>query len=346
MQPNFLITVNGTNITSLIQDRFISLNITDEAGIKSDRFEFTIDDRDKRLDIPKTGAKVTVAIGYGANLVIKGTYVVDEVQIEGALRKMTIRASASDFTKTGKAAKLKAPRERSWHDTTIGAIVKKIAGESGLKPAISPSLAATKIEHEDQTESDMQFLSRLARDNGATMKVADGNLVFAEHGEGVSVSGKKLPTVKITATETTDWNIVIAERGAYGAIKASYHNRKTGKRRSVTIGKPSGGHVMTMNGTHQNRGKASRAAKSRKKAQDRGKTKFSISNMPGNPYLAAEQHMDAIGFRQGVDGIWMVNHVEHKIDDSGYKCSIQAEKPGTGVKKTSKKRRRRRKRSS
>ena len=56
-------------------------------------------------------------------------------------------------------------KTRSWPvNTTIGAMVSKMAGEHGMTPATSPELANVQLPHIDQSaESDINLLVRLAK---------------------------------------------------------------------------------------------------------------------------------------------------------------------------------------
>lgn len=48
------VVVNGADISALVNERLVSLEITDEAGIVADSFELTLDDRDFAIAIPPT----------------------------------------------------------------------------------------------------------------------------------------------------------------------------------------------------------------------------------------------------------------------------------------------------
>ena len=105
MRPAFLILADSVNITALVADRLVDLVITDKAGVKSDRLELVIDDRDERLELPETGAKLEVSIGYrGGSLARMGSYVVDGIEVGGAC------TSASSPTTP--------PARRKWSPTT------------------------------------------------------------------------------------------------------------------------------------------------------------------------------------------------------------------------------------
>lgn len=321
MRPAFRVTVNGSNITDLIADRLVELSVTDEAGVKSDRVDLTIDDRDQRLAIPSTKAKISVAIGYADRLVDKGAFVVEEVELEGPLRRMTIRANAAGASRGAGAAKRKG-----WHDTTLGSIAETIADDRGWELAISDELWEIEIPHVDQTENDLQFLTRLAAQNGAVAKVADDRLVIAKHAGGKSVSGKKLPRIAVTAGEGTTWVMTLAERGGYKGVKATWYDMDSGDEGEEVNGED-GDNTHTLPHTYATKDEAARAAKSKRDALNRGKYSLSVT-MPGDPRISAECEVDLSGFRVGVDGVWVINSVTHSITDRGYSCSFRCEKPG------------------
>ncbi|WP_411024433.1 contractile injection system protein, VgrG/Pvc8 family, partial [Salmonella sp. s56041] len=92
----------------------------------------------------------------------------------------------ADFRET-----LNTRREKSWHKTTVGEVVKEIAARHKLKMALGEDLSDKPVEHIDQTnESDGSFLMRLARQYGAIASVKNGNLLFIRQGQGKSASGK------------------------------------------------------------------------------------------------------------------------------------------------------------
>ncbi|ETX03580.1 MAG: hypothetical protein ETSY1_46780 (plasmid) [Candidatus Entotheonella factor] len=319
--PRFRIQADGQDLTAQVQDRLLSLRLSDEAGMESDSLELALDDRDGRLALPRTGAKLRVELGYEhAGLVHMGTYTVDELDLEGPPQVMTIRARAADFRQA-----LKAPKTRAWYQTTLGDIVSTIAGEHGYTPRISVALARIEVAHVDQTdESDIHLVTRLARQYGATAKPAGGALVFVETGALVTPSGQAMPQVHLSAKDLTSWRATLPERGKYPAVTAQYHDTDQAKRVSVNTG--AGEPVFTLRRTYPDAEQAQRAAKAKLGAFARGEATLSLT-LPGRPELAADSAVVLSGVRQGVDGTWAVTRVEHHLSSSGYVCQLEAEVP-------------------
>lgn len=320
MTPAYSIIAEGNNITSLVRDRFLALEITDQAGVESDRLTLTLDDRDEAIELPRKGAKIEVSIGYvGRPLIRMGRYVVDTVQVGGPARELTINANAVDMT-----GGIRAPKERSWHGKTLSDIVQKIASEHELQPSIDSALGSRSLPHVDQTESDMQFLQRLCADNGAVCKVADGRLVVTKHASGSTASGGSMPAAVILASNCGSWQATLADRGEYKSVKAGYQDLGEAERKEVAAGQ--GDPVMTLRNSYQNENEAKQAADSKLKAMNRGTRKVSVQDLIGDPTMSAECPATLFGFRQGIDGDgWIINSVTHSIVGDGYTCDLEIE---------------------
>lgn len=326
MRPAFLILADSVNITALIADRLIDLVITDKSGVKSDRLEITVDDRDQRLEIPSTGARLEVSIGYqGRSLARMGSYVADGVEISGPTRMMSINATAADMT-----GSIKAPKERSFHGITLLDLVKTIAADNGLEPAVSPSLAGRMIPHIDQTESDMQLLTRICADLGGVCKVADGRLIVADHASGETTGGasgqpKRLPLVPLDVGDCGSWSVTIADRGRYASVVAYWQNTEAAERVEVRAG--AGDPSMALKQTYATEEDAQAAANSKYRALSRATGTIRISGIVGDTSIAAERELLLSGFRAGIDGAgWVITSVVHRISKSGYTCSLEAER--------------------
>lgn len=320
MRVAYKIIADGSNITELVADRLLSAEITDQAGVKSDRLTLVIDDRDQRLEMPKTGAKIEISLGYvGQALVKMGAYVVDEVDVSGPALEMTIRANAADMT-----GSIKAPKERSFDNITLGNLVRTIATDNGLQPAIASDLANRDLGHVDQTESDMQLLQRICTEQGATCKVADGRLVVAARAAGKATTGATLPVSVINAGDCASWSATLTDRSKYKSVKAFYQDVGAAKRTSVTAGK--GAPALTLKNSYATKAEAQRAAESKLKALENGTGKVTITGLIGDPAMSAERLATLVGFRSGIDGDgWVVNSVTHSFSSDGYTCGLELE---------------------
>lgn len=348
-QPAYRLTIKGVVLTSL-DDRLMSLTLTDNRGFEADRLELTIDDTDGLVVMPSRGAEISVAIGWANRpLVDKGVYTVDEITHQGPPDRLVITARSADFRED-----FNVKREYSWHDVTVGSVVSAIAGRYNLIPAVSASLKDVEIDHADQTnESDISFLSRMAEMIGAVATIKNGRLLFIVPGMGVSQSGRVLPSVMITRASGDGHSFRVADRDAYTGVQAYWLDLNFGKKKPTAIkrrkkkkpvnvtpasSKKEGdyvegaeGNVFVMRKTFKTERAARRAAAAKWAELQRGAAEFSITLARGREDLYPELHANVTGFKPLIDAAdWVINRVTHTIDDNGYMTGLDLEVRITG----------------
>lgn len=291
--PAFRIVIEGKDVTQTLDKRLLGMTLTDNRGFEADQLDLELDDADGLVIMPRRGAVISLALGWkGEPLYSKGKFTVDEIEHSGSPDRLTIRARSADFRET-----LNVRREKSWHKTTVGDVVKDIAARHNLKVAIGNDVAAMALDHLDQTnESDASFLMKLARQYGAIASVKDGNLLFIRQGQGKTASGKPLPVITITRKDGDSHRFSLADRGAYTGVIAHWlHTRepekketaKVKRRRRTTKPKEpeakqgdylvgTDENVLVLNRTYANRSNAERAAKMNWERLQRGVATFSL----------------------------------------------------------------------
>jgi phage protein D len=322
--PAFRIVADGTDITDRIRDRLISLRITDQAGQQSDSLEVTIDDRDKRMEVPRYGAWLRVWLGYsagGQKPAYMGAYAVDDVDLSMGPRSMVIRATAAQTA----PELVKESRTQSWDHLTLGQIVQEIGKRNGLQVVVKGDLASVQIQHEDQTnETDQGFLTRLAERYGATIKPADGKLVVVPRGQG-GVAGSA--TIRIE--EVSSCRATLKGRGAYGGVKARWIDRATNQEKVVTAGESSGAlPVFEEKQLHKTEAEAEKAAAARLQSFRSGEVRVNLQ-MQGRPDVNAEGSITLVGFRPEVDGTWQAKTITHELAGGGYTTSVDCGTEGS-----------------
>ena len=316
--PVFTINADGKDITTAIRERLLKLRITDAAGYDSDTLEISIDDREGIVSLPPTGALLQVSLGYDNNVQLMGRFVVDELRLSGPSMKLTITGRAADFKQ-----QLKQQKTKAWENITIGGIVSTVATSHELDSIVSSSLSDTLIPRIDQTdESDLHFLTRLGKEHDAIAKPTNKKLIFAPRGEAKTASGQPIPTVNLTRTQLSSWNVRLSDRDKYQSVTAYYHNTSSGQRVAVTAGQGEPGYSLRNN--HPDHASALQAAVAKLKNLNRGSGSLSLT-MPGNPDLMAETPITISGIRTGIDGRWIATRVTHELSSSGYVTTVEAE---------------------
>lgn len=332
LTPEYRLLANQADITNTIRRRLVSLRYTDEAGLDSDMLEIVLTDHEpeRPIDIPPTGAELELFLGYDGAAERIGLFVADEVELAGWPGQMTIRARAAPFdtSKAGKTS-LQTQKTRSWDaGKTIGDVVKTIAAEHGLEPAVADLLASIALPHLAQTdESDINFLSRVARRYDAVIKPAGGKLVLAKVGTSKTVTGQSMPTVTLAPGDVTSWRMSVSKREKSGTVVACWHDTQAAKRHEVQVG--TGDPVTRLKMYYPNQDLARSAAQAEIQKRERGTVSVSVT-LPGRTDLVAEGRLVLRGFRPGVNGEWSIKRTEHTLSGGGYVTSVEAETPNSG----------------
>lgn len=321
MTPEFMVLADGINITPQIADRLIGLTVIDEAGVKADAVEITLDDRDGLIELPAPGAVLRVMLGYKeTGLVPMGEYTADEVTVSSPPATMVIRATSAAL-----GGSVKGQKTRSWDKVTIGQIVSTIAGEHGLIGKTAAKYANVRIDHIDQTdESDLNLLDRIGRDRDALVSVKGGTLLFMGRGEGQTVGGVPIPPRPLLEGDTTSWSLTLTTRENYRSVIAVWQDRSAAKKIEVKAG--DGDPQLKLRHIHASEAEAQDAARAKLDEIMRGNDSFEAT-LIGDPLIAAEGRVVAAGFRAGVNGIWSITSATHELGSGGYSTTIRAERP-------------------
>jgi phage protein D len=237
MRPSFSIIANGQDISGEITRRLVSMDITDTVDETSDGITIVLEDTTQSLALPKSGARLEVSLGWNGDNSKIGTFIVDEVSIEGPPDIITITASSTPFVNgSGGSASFSGKKTRSWDGKTVGDIVSKIASECGLSPVVDDTLKNVPIPHIDQlNESDANLLIRIARRYGGVLKPAEGRLIFSAEEGGKTTSGKAF-SLTITPSEITSYRSRIGGKSqGVTKVKARVHNYQTGESEEVDV---------------------------------------------------------------------------------------------------------------
>ncbi|WP_042266763.1 phage late control D family protein [Paraburkholderia heleia] len=322
-QADYRITLDGRDLSRLIAPNLISLSLSESRAEEADTLDLVLDDSKGSFAIPKRGAAIKVAIGWvGETLVDKGTFTVDEVEHSGAPDIITIRARSASMTEA-----MHERREQSWHAQTLGAIVSAIAGRHSLKPAIAEALAKIVIAHIDQThESDMSFLTRVAKRYDAVMNVKDLRLLFMPIGTGKTASGRALSVLNITRKSGDQHRYHISQRESYAAVRAHYHSNGQGKRKSVIVGGENNHNVKVLPEDYATEAEARAAAEAEFARTQRSQATLDYTLALGQAEIFPELPVTVSGFKAEIDETpWLVKKATHTIGEGGFTTALELE---------------------
>ncbi len=358
LRPVWRVTVKGQDISGRIAPRLVSLSISDNRDGEADEVEIVISDHDGAVELPDTGDTLTVAIGwqfdgsrpqlqqpapdtgdkekeaerpniagFPLGLIDKGSYTIQAVEYSGSPDTITLRARAANLLD-----ELRAVKDRSWHKTTVGTIVRSIAAQNKLKVSIDKEIEARKVPHADQAhESDASFLRRLGRQMDCLCNIKNGTLLFSQARKSRTPSGKTLPTVLIVRGDGDQHRWARADRDSYSGVKAFFNNIKRGTRSSVIAG--IAGRAKTLRQTFASEADALAAVRAEWMRIQRGIYSFEMTLAYGRADLMPQRPVVVCGYKKQIDETeWIVVGVRHSLSTSGYTSSMTLEtKQAEGV---------------
>jgi len=318
----FRITLGGNDMTGTFRPRLMGMTLTECRGGEADQLDLTLDDADGKLAIPSKDEKIELQIGWEEEgLVNKGSFIVDEVEHNGTPDQITLRARSADLLDD-----FRELRERSYHDTTIGAVIDTIAAAHKLTSAASPTLRGRKIEHIDQTnESDANFLRRLGKQFDAVATVKNDTLLFSPAGESKTASGKPLPSITIRRSDGDHHRFHSAERDTYTGVRVFWYDQKHNARFSVVAGRS--GNAKRLRTIYASRDDAIQAARAEWQRVQRGIYTFQLDLAIARPQIMPQSPVRATGWKPIIDATeWMTVRVSTRVDaNSGMSQSIELE---------------------
>lgn len=320
--PAWRVVLDGQDLTDRIAPRLIDLTLTEDRSGEADQLDLRLHDHDGKMALPRRGVTLAVAIGWkDSGLVDKGTFEVDEVEYSGSPDVICIRARSANLTQS-----LRNRRERSWHATTLGDVVRAIAGEHGLTARVADKLAGVALPHLDQAnESDANLLTRLGKRFDATATIKNGALIFAPIGSGKTASGMALPTFVLTRRDGDQHRYSVADRDAFSGVRAHWNDKKGARRKSVLVGKDD--NAKSLRETYDSEKSAREHAAAEFKRVQRGEGKFDYTLAFGRADLSPEAIVSVQGFKPEIDRQrWLVSRVTHSIASNiGFTSAIELE---------------------
>ncbi|MCK3832316.1 contractile injection system protein, VgrG/Pvc8 family [Pseudomonas fluorescens] len=319
----------GAN-AALLNQRLMHWSHTDAAGIQTDRLELTLNIEGLE-GLPSLSGKIGLRVGYQeTGLVEKGEFVVTQRTPVLFPMRLMIVATAAPFSEADKSG-YRQRRSASHGPTTLGALFRQLVSRHGFSPRVAPTLDGIAIAHIDQSnESDMAFITRLAKRYNAVTKPFNELYVLAEAGQAKSLSGQLLPQVKLSVTEDNrpgEQAFITAKldeksRSKYMGSRVSWWDSGAGKQRMVQVGIAP---FKTLRQRCQNEAEARAVAEGELRRVGREGLKLQI-DCPGNPLLAAEGLLvlDET-WPSYMQGRWSITQVTHVGDPAtGYRSSIMA----------------------
>ncbi|MGY2289120.1 phage late control D family protein [Pseudomonas sp. SDO528_S397] len=315
---------------ALLNQRVMQWSHTDAAGFKSDVLELTINI--EGLDgLPDLGGKIGFRAGYKeTGLVEKGQFLITRRTPMLFPMQLVIMATAAPFSMTDESG-YRQRRSASYGPTTLGALFRLLVTRHGFSPRVAPSLEGIAIPHIDQSnESDMAFITRLARQHYAVGKPVNELYVLAEKGQVKSISGVDLPEVTLSVTQDNrpgKQAFISAKydeksKAVFQGSRVKWWDAAAGKQQVVEVGIAP---FNTLSQRYQTEAQA-RAVAQGELLRGRREGVILLIDCPGNPLLTAEGVLQLDeSWPAYMRGRWSINEVTHTHNaKGGYRSLIKA----------------------
>ncbi|MTI13431.1 contractile injection system protein, VgrG/Pvc8 family [Sansalvadorimonas verongulae] len=329
MIPVFEITANKESVTDAIKDRFESLDISDAEGYESDQMTLVLhdqpDEHGQYIELPAKGVLLEVALGYRiadkVSVYPAGRWVVDEVTPSGGPSGdiITITANGADTDSA-----IKDRKTRSFKNITLPGVLETIASEHKLTPRIADAFQSVAIDQLDQTnESDLNLITRLARDNDAVGKLVGDTLVFTQRNTGTNSEGKKLSAVDIHRTDIKQWSLQGPSADKFNTVIARWYDVRKGMHFEESAGE--GEPVLRLPKVYPSANTANEAARARfKKSKSTGQVLNLSGHVPVGGLMLVETPLNVTGLRKEANGAWRVQTQSLSLSGSGFTFSLTA----------------------
>ena len=321
MKPAWLVTANSVALGGKANARIDSIQYHDATGDEADQLVVEFDDHDNSLQIPPTGAELSLMLGWaGSALHDKGTFVVDEAEHTGSPDKITITARSADFREA-----FRVKRSTSWDaGTSLQDLLTTIASRYKLSAKVGATLATISLQQVTQSgESDSNLLNRLGKQHDAVATVKNGFLLFFPKGQGTTAGGNLLPSATIERQQTTDHSYKkVDKKTAFTGVQAHWYDNDAAAQKTVLAG--SAGNLKKLRTALPDNQQATEAANAEWQRIQRGAATMSLTIAPGSPELVNGQPITLNGWKTAIDAHqWLIDDLHHNIAGGGLITQVE-----------------------
>ena len=350
LQTTLSVSIAGRDISADLAPDLLSFEYCDVEKDEADEVSITVKDETGRWAgswRPEGGELVTASImsgiapGIPTGVLPCGTFHVDSMRVSGSPRTFEMRAVSIPInTPIRRKAKT-----RAWEKTDLRSIAEKIAGEAGLTLLYDSEDEPPSYDRADQDrESDLKFLSRLANDCGCSVKVSDDRLVIFDQRTYEKKPAVKTITLGVSAV--LSWDLSAEQSQKYKSVTVSYRDPKAKKKGTAAGYRETGSgkdpikgrqnpavHAYTYTDPTVEEGqefRIKRRAKSTAEAERIARAKLRQLNaravtgsvtMIGDTDLVAGVVVAVAGFGS-FDGNFIIERAAHSVSSSGYTTSL------------------------
>jgi len=324
----YKVHVGGSNITAGLKSCLQEIEITDNEGTQSDTCSITVDDRGAQIALPRTGASVTVSLGWdneAGSQVFVGT--VDDVKSKGSKNGgMTLTIGAKGIDTLGKG---KQPQQKHKDNGKASEFLNEMGKDAGISVQVEGSLDKTREWWGANDDSFFHTGERIASELGGIFKV-QGNKAIISPKNGGGIGGLTGSFTARRGSNLIDWDLEPdTGRPQFQETEARWFDMAAAEWKSET-GSTKKSRSQAKHRTRfskHNSEKAKDKAGSNAKDSDKEKGGGSVT-VDGSASPRPGSICTVSGARPGVDGPYRIKSVRHNVTrDGGWTTALTLTAP-------------------
>ncbi|ENU2303671.1 phage late control D family protein [Campylobacter coli] len=236
-KPKFKLIAKGEDITEKLSKNLINISYEDKEKAESDEISLSVFGLYSK---PLFGDSLELWLGF-EKLYKCGSFSVNVVSKNYTSNTTEVRASAINFSGKG-SVNIKEKKTRSFENTTLFTIARKIANENNLK---------IKTSGEDQNivsilqnnQSNLEFLYSICFDYGFICCVKENTLIITpkdgkigDNAANITSKNENLPLFEIALKDCISLEISESARNEYSAVIAEWQDINEAKIKSIKVG--------------------------------------------------------------------------------------------------------------
>jgi phage protein D len=302
--PVFVLLVNGADVTNKIHANSMSMSYTDNDGDEADSLSITVAgywDKASFLD------KVELWLGYASSEVWSvGSFTVQKVVV-GAFSS-TIEATSTNFN-----GELKEKKNVVHKNKSIKSIVEKIAKKQNLE--VKCNVADKVLYLHQHKESDIHFLTRIAKERNAIFKIKKDLLIFLDR------ESTNTQSIAVSECYGDGPTVTFSSRAIYASAEAEFWSSKDNENKTVKVG--NGSPVLKVDEHFEDEEEARAVLKSELKRENSSKISGRLSIYGMDVVAGNKLKLDGDKRYEGL--IFGIVRVTHTIDGSGFSTGLEFE---------------------
>ncbi len=308
-----------------------SFDFSDSADSIADDISITLEDRQELWEgdwLPDKGATLKVSLIFtnwnseGDVEVPLGIFEIDEIEISGLPHKARIKAVSVPSNNELRGIK----KNRAWEKIKLSAIAKEIADRAGIGLYLNLREDDEIERLEQKEESDLAFLTRVAKEKGYGVRLSDSQLDVYYIPD--LDNNDPVTTIKKGESRISSYSFRSKTRDVYKACHVRYENAKKGQLVEFTFTDPNkeDGQTLEVHKEVANVAEAEKLAKGELRAKNKDEVtgRIAFGGVPiidGGGIFMSGFTITLEDFHK-FDGKYLIEKTSHKVSNSGYSCDI------------------------